>query len=114
MKYRYRLHRNDLPGRPDIVFGRRRKVIFVHGCFWHRHPGCLKASSPKTRSEFWTEKFERNVERDARVVRELSDLGWETLTVWECETRTPDELKDRFRAFLEQAPRARAADRIAA
>ena len=114
MNYRYRLHRKDLPGRPDVVFGRRRKVIFVHGCFWHSHPGCPKATSPKTRSEFWADKFERNVERDAQVQRRLSDLGWQILTVWECETRTPDELRDRLRKFLEIAPSEHAAVRIVA
>ena len=110
MNYRYRLHRKDLPGRPDIVFGSRRKAIFVHGCFWHRHPGCSKASSPKTRADFWAEKFDRNVERDQQVERRLADMGWQSLIVWECETRTPDALSLKLRAFLEGT----AGDRIAA
>jgi DNA mismatch endonuclease (patch repair protein) len=101
MNYRYRLHRKDLPGRPDIVFANRRKAIFVHGCFWHRHPGCSKASSPKTRADFWAKKFDRNVERDQQVERRLADLGWQSLIVWECETRTPDALSLELRAFLE-------------
>ena len=101
MNYRYRLHRKDLPGRPDIVFGRRRKAIFVHGCFWHRHPGCSKASSPKTREDFWAEKFDRNVERDQQVERRLADMGWQSLIIWECETSTPDTLSLKLRAFLE-------------
>lgn len=99
--YRYRLHRNDLPGRPDIVFGGRRKAIFVHGCFWHRHPGCSKASSPQTRADIWAEKFNRNVERDQQVERRLADMGWQSLTVWEFETRTTDTLPLKLRAFLE-------------
>jgi DNA mismatch endonuclease (patch repair protein) len=110
MNYRYRLHRKDLPGRPDIVFGRRRKAIFVHGCFWHRHPGCSKASSPKTRAAFWAEKFDRNVERDQQVERRLANMGWQSLVVWECETRTPDALSLKLQAFLEGS----AGNRIAA
>ena len=110
MNYRYRLHRKDLPGRPDIVFGARRKAIFVHGCFWHRHPGCSKASSPKTRADFWAEKFDQNVERDQQVERRLADMGWRSMVVWECETRTPDALSLKLRAFLEDT----AGDRVAA
>lgn len=110
MNYRYRLYRKDLPGRPDIVFGSRRKAIFVHGCFWHRHPGCSKASSPKTRADFWAEKFDRNVERDQQVERRLAEMGWQSLIVWECETRMPDALSLKLRAFLDGT----AGDRIAA
>ncbi|WP_244471144.1 very short patch repair endonuclease [Rhizobium ecuadorense] len=101
MNYRYRLHRRELPGRPDIAFGNRKKAIFVHGCFWHRHPGCKKASVPATRSEFWADKFARNVERDREVERKLQALGWTTLTVWECETSKTAFLQERLRAFLE-------------
>ncbi|WP_272867606.1 very short patch repair endonuclease [Sinorhizobium meliloti] len=85
--YRFRLHRRDLPGSPDLVFPRLRKVIFVHGCFWHRHPGCKKATSPKTRVDFWQQKFSMNVERDARKEEELGEQGWDVKIVWECETR---------------------------
>lgn len=84
---RFRLHRRDLPGSPDLVFPKFRSVVFVHGCFWHRHPGCSRASTPKTRTEFWNAKFERNVARDARVVRQLRNAGWNVYTIWECETR---------------------------
>lgn len=101
MNYRYRLHRRELPGRPDVVFAGRRKAIFVHGCFWHRHPGCRKATSPKTRSAFWTEKFDRNVERDRRVEERLAELGWRSLVVWECETGAPEELASRLKRFLD-------------
>lgn len=101
MNYRYRLHRKDLPGRPDIVFPSRRKVVFVHGCFWHRHPGCSKATEPKTRADFWTEKFERNVERDREAENRLEQAGWSSLVVWECETRSPERLAPKLREFLD-------------
>lgn len=101
MNYRYRLHRRDLPGRPDVVFLGRRKAIFVHGCFWHRHPGCPKTTSPKKHAEFWTEKFDRNVERDRRVEERLADLGWSFIVVWECETRAPEDLALRLKSFLD-------------
>lgn len=114
MNYRYRLHRKALPGRPDIAFGSRRKAIFVHGCFWHRHPGCSKATSPKTRAHFWAEKFDRNVERDREVERRLADLGWKSLVVWECETRSPDTLASKLCAFLEGTSRTRTDGRVAA
>lgn len=114
MNYRYRLHPKDLPGRPDIVFGARRKAIFVHGCFWHRHPGCSKATSPKTRADFWSKKFDRNVERDRQVERRLANLGWKSLVVWECETRTPDALSLKLQAFLEDTMGDDTIGRIAA
>ena len=90
---RFRLHRKDLPGKPDLVFPKRRMVLFVHGCFWHRHPGCRKASNPSTRTEYWNEKFETNVARDSRVVTELEALGWHVAVIWECETKDPETLK---------------------
>lgn len=83
--FRFRLHVKDLPGRPDIVFPKLRIAIFVHGCFWHRHPGCRNATMPSTRPEFWAAKFEANVERDARNSAALEEVGWTVLTVWECE-----------------------------
>lgn len=82
--YRFRLHGRDLPGRPDIVFPRRRVALFVHGCFWHRHD-CGLAYTPKTRSMFWQQKFEGNVARDRRVTRELKSAGWRVIVVWECQ-----------------------------
>jgi DNA mismatch endonuclease (patch repair protein) len=99
MGYRFRLHYRDLPGTPDIVFPGRRKTIFVHGCFWHRHRGCKKASTPKTRQAFWTSKFEANETRDARKLAELHDLGWATMIVWGCEIDA--HLPERLRDFLE-------------
>src|SRR4051794_24038421 len=79
---RFRLHRKDLPGRPDLVFPKHRVALFVHGCFWHRHPGCSKASMPKSRTKYWQEKFHVNVTRDARVEAELTRLGWCVATIW--------------------------------
>jgi DNA mismatch endonuclease Vsr len=98
--YRYRLHRRDLPGSPDIVFPARRKVLFVHGCFWHRHPGCRLATFPKTRREFWGEKFTQNVERDRRKVEELRSAGWAVCVVWQCELESEPMLVERLRSFL--------------
>ena len=98
---RYRLHRGDLPGRPDMVFPKRRIAVFVHGCFWHRHPGCAKASTPKSNVAFWEEKFTRNVERDRRAYGALEADGWTVLTVWECETKDPERLA----AFIEEIER---------
>lgn len=100
--YRYRLHTRDLPGKPDIVFPARRKVVFINGCFWHRHRDCALARLPKSRIEFWTEKLERNRERDERNAEALQALGWDVLTVWECEIRNPAALMPRVVAFLER------------
>ena len=98
--YRYRLHRKDLPGTPDICFPARRKAIFVHGCFWHRHEGCLRTTTPKVRTSFWEEKFLQNIERDHRKIAALRELGWSTLVVWECETKTLPILTQRLVDFL--------------
>lgn len=98
--YRFRLHSSKLPGKPDIVLPRHRLAVFVHGCFWHRHAGCRKASMPAERREFWSEKFSRTVERDAEALRKLSDAGWATLVVWECETRDESGLRDRLLGIL--------------
>nr|WP_318533562.1 very short patch repair endonuclease [Pseudomonas cichorii] len=82
--YRFRLHRKDLPGKPDIVLPKYRLAIFVHGCFWHRHEGCFYCSIPSTREEFWSEKFKSNVVRDSKNVRRLIGAGWRVLVIWEC------------------------------
>ena len=95
----YRLHRDDLPGRPDIVVVRARLAIFVHGCFWHRH-GCSKTTTPKSNSAYWQPKFAQNVKRDKRAIAELLSLGWEPMVVWECETRDIDGLTQSLSAFL--------------
>lgn len=86
--FRYGLHRKDLPGRPDLVMPRHDAVIFVHGCYWHRHPGCRLATTPSTRTDFWTAKFTANQERDRRNFAELRNRGWRVAIVWECEVRT--------------------------
>jgi DNA mismatch endonuclease (patch repair protein) len=98
--YRYRLHGRDLPGTPDLVFPARRSIIFVHGCFWHRHSGCKRCTHPKTRFEFWAEKFARNVQRDASNEEALRRAGWRVLVIWECETFAPAEVRRRLKSFL--------------
>jgi len=98
--FRFRLHRRDLPGTPDLVFPSRRKIIFVHGCWWHQHPGCKKASGSKTQSEFWQEKFARNVARDSRVENDLRSAGWDVLTIWECQTRSREQVETLLEGFL--------------
>lgn len=102
--YRFRLHRRDLPGRPDIVLPKHGTVIFVHGCFWHRHARCRYAYTPKSRVEFWQRKFQQNVERDRRVQRELRRLGWKVIVVWECETANLLTLAEQPLAMLPQTP----------
>jgi DNA mismatch endonuclease (patch repair protein) len=102
MGFRFRLHRRDLPGKPDLVFPGRRKVIFVHGCFWHRHEGCRLARMPKSRVDFWSEKLCANVDRDQRNLKALAASGWETMIVWECELADVDSLRERLAAFLNE------------
>ncbi|WP_235529797.1 very short patch repair endonuclease [Sphingomonas sp. Leaf242] len=97
---RFRLHRKDLPGKPDLVFAKHRVALFVHGCFWHRHSECSKASMPKSRIEFWSAKFDANVARDARVTTELQSAGWRVVTVWECETKCPVQLNSLLAALI--------------
>lgn len=97
--YRFRLQRRDLPGRPDIVFPGRRKAIFIHGCFWHGH-GCGKGQLPKSRTEYWIAKIKGNRDRDVRAVSRLEDAGWQTLTIWQCELKKPDNVFLALRNFL--------------
>lgn len=98
--YRFRLHRKDLPGRPDIVLPKYQTVIFVHGCFWHRHRGCKYAYKPKSRVEFWKKKFHQNVERDRRKTKELKKLGWHVGVVWECELEDLESLTKKLQDLL--------------
>lgn len=101
--YRFRLHRGDLPGRPDIVFPSRRKVVFVHGCFWHRHgKRCPLTRLPKSRLDFWLPKLEENHRRDVRNRRLLRSAGWEILIVWECELKNENRVADKIVKFLER------------
>lgn len=101
--YRYRLHARDLPGHPDLVFRKRRKIIFVHGCFWHRHsaPNCALSRLPKSRLDFWLPKLEGNRERDRRNNRALVRDGWKVLTIWECQLREAKRLRTMIRRFLD-------------
>ncbi|MBW7997823.1 MAG: DNA mismatch endonuclease Vsr [Candidatus Glassbacteria bacterium] len=101
MGYRYRLHRKDLPGKPDMVFPARRKVVFVNGCFWHQHNCPRGARSPKSHRDYWIPKLERNRQRDAEHQDRLAELGWNVLVIWECETKDRNALCARIRKFLE-------------
>jgi DNA mismatch endonuclease (patch repair protein) len=103
MGYRFRLHVAEVPGKPDLVFPSRRKVIFVHGCFWHRHDCKNGRRLPKSRLDFWLPKLEANRERDSRVQQTLKSLSWDVLIVWECMTRDQEGLRGLLRKFLDQA-----------
>lgn len=98
--YRYRLHRKDLPGKPDLAFIGRKKAIFVHGCFWHQHPGCPEGRPPGSNQSYWEPKLQRNIERDTASIQELANRGWQTLVLWECELRDIDDLTRRLLRFL--------------
>lgn len=102
--YRYRLHAGDLPGKPDIVLRGRRKAIFVHGCFWHQHPGCPKARIPASRQDYWAPKLAGNRDRDHAATRQLQALGWSVAIVWQCETKDVVALADRLTEFLGPPP----------
>lgn len=98
--FRFRLHRKDLPGKPDLAFIGRKKAIFVHGCFWHQHPGCREGRPPSSNQAYWGPKLKRNVERDRASVEELSRKGWQSLIVWECELKDVDVVQQRLLNFL--------------
>lgn len=98
--YRYRLHRKDIPGKPDLVFPRRRKAIFIHGCFWHQHPGCREGRPPKSNADYWLPKLERNIERDKVVLGQLISMGWDVLVIWECDTMNTKALRETLLDFL--------------
>jgi len=100
MGYRFRLHAQGLPGKPDIVLARHRTVVFVHGCFWHQHKGCTRANMPKSNREYWKRKLGRNLRRDATNLRLLRSLGWRPIVVWECELRNPARLQQRLKRLL--------------
>lgn len=103
---RFRLHRKGLPGTPDLVFPRHKAAVFVHGYFWHRHEACKKATTPKSRKEFWEAKFARNVERDAQAIVALHALGWRTLIIWQCETNSPQSVSETLARFFDLIPSA--------
>jgi DNA mismatch endonuclease (patch repair protein) len=98
--YRFRIHGRSLPGIPDLVFSRRRKVVWFHGCYWHSHQGCRFATIPKTRAEFWTQKLSRNRQRDAEHEVCLKEMGWDYLIIWECEMKDPVAIQQRVCEFL--------------
>ena len=101
--YRYRLHKAELPGKPDIVFSSRKKVIFIHGCFWHGH-SCKRGNrEPKSNADYWRAKIKRNIERYTQQLGELSDMGWNELTLWECELADKESLERRLKSFLLEA-----------
>ena len=113
MGVRYRLNGGDIAGKPDIVFRGKRRLIFVHGCFWHGHKGCKVANKPKSRTDFWLAKFDRNRTRDAKNLKALSSSGWRVFTVWECETKNTELLASRLVRFLGQAKRTEAVRKAA-
>lgn len=100
MGFRFRLHVSKLPGKPDIVLARHAKVIFVHGCFWHQHAGCVRCTTPNTNRGYWVPKLSGNIKRYERVENALHNLGWEVLVVWECETKDTTLLQDKLSRFL--------------
>jgi len=102
MGYRFRLHRADLPGKPDIILPRYGKIIFVHGCFWHGHIKCSKSKRPTTNEKFWNRKLDRTIKRDKKVLYDLKKIGWKVLVVWECETRKTDFLIRKLRKFINE------------
>jgi DNA mismatch endonuclease, patch repair protein len=100
MGYRFRLHRTDLPGKPDIVLPKHKKIVFVHGCFWHDHKGCKRSGRPSTNIKFWNQKLLGNAIRDRRVKSELRKRGWAVLVIWGCETRNDDRIERKLQIFL--------------
>lgn len=100
---RFRLHKKELPGKPDIVLPKHRTAIFIHGCFWHRHKGCKDATMPKSNISFWVKKLSGNAERDKRKYRELKKAGWQVIVIWECEVeKSPDTSVEKILRFLHQ------------
>ena len=99
--YRFRVAKRNLPGRPDIVLTRYRSVIFVHGCFWHQHAGCRRAAKPNSNAEYWLKKLNRNVQRDIQNARNLKQLGWRVLVIWECELRDLERVETRIHDFFQ-------------
>ena len=100
MGYRYRLHDRSLPGTPDVVFSRKKKAIFIHGCFWHQHDNCPGSRRPASNQDFWNTKLDRNLQRDSQNQQRLTERGWDFLIVWECELRDIPALRSRIQGFL--------------
>lgn len=102
MGYRFRLYRKDLPGKPDIVLPKYKTVIFVHGCFWHRHKGCKRCTTPSTNTAYWLPKFERNIAKDKENQKKLKQLGWRSVIIWECETKNKTRLESKLLSILDR------------
>jgi len=100
MGYRFRLHKKNMPGKPDIVLPKHKKVIFVHGCFWHGHKNCPRSKRPSTNVKFWNKKIDGNIERDKKNIKSLEYLGWKTLIIWTCEIKNEDALKHKLISFM--------------
>lgn len=105
---KFRLHPKNLAGTPDLVFPEQRLVVFVHGCFWHRHAGCKKAGIPKSKKKFWIKKFEQNVKRDRRNFRSLRSAGWMVATIWECQTKAPNQLLSKLSKTIKRSVKSKA------
>ena len=101
MGYRFRLHRDDLPGKPDITLPKYNKIVFVHGCFWHGHKNCPRAKRPTTNEIFWNDKLNKNIERDRATISNLKKLGWDVLTIWSCEVKNTEKLTNKLLSFIE-------------
>ncbi|MFP4546918.1 MAG: very short patch repair endonuclease [Fidelibacterota bacterium] len=102
MGYRFRLHKKNLPGKPDIVLPKHRKIIFVHGCFWHSHENCRRSKRPSTNTKFWSKKLDSNKKRDKKILKQLKDIGWKVLIVWTCEINKIENLKNKLKMFLNE------------
>ena len=102
MGYRFRVHQDKLPGNPDVVLAKHKKVIFVHGCFWHGHKGCPRSKRPTSNKNFWQYKLDKNIERDKRQQNKLKNLGWKYLVIWQCEANRMDPLQKKIRIFLDK------------
>ncbi|WP_213378867.1 very short patch repair endonuclease [Allochromatium tepidum] len=100
MGYRFRLHRNELPGKPDIVLPKYRKAIFIHGCFWHGHAGCRRAARPESNADFWNKKIDENMARDKKAQAELKNSGWDLLVIWQCEMKDLEKLRRNLNQFI--------------
>lgn len=105
--YRFRLHKVELPGKPDLAFPSRKAVIFVHGCFWHQHHTCMDGHIPESRRDYWVPKLNRNIERDKQVIRKLKAIGWRVLVVWECELKSPEKVLRKAEKFLQSSAKTR-------
>ena len=101
--YRYRLHRRDLPGSPDVVLPKHKRVIYVHGCFWHGHKGCPRSKRPNSNVDFWEKKLDGNIQRDRINLRRISEMGWSALIIWSCEIRNREELLDKLLHFMSES-----------